>query len=189
MDDGAGTLAPRGMDVDEFIAWAMAQTDGRRYELVAGEVVAMSPERAVHTRTKYRVWAALSAALAVRGLPCEAFGDGLSVRIDRRTLYEPDALVRCGEKLDGEVVEIGDPVIVVEVVSPSSGALDKGAKLDDYFRLPSVRHYLIVRTEKRTVIHHARAGDDRIETRIVRSGALHLDPPGLTVEVESFFES
>ena len=124
MNDGAAALAKRLMNADEFLAWAVEQVGGRRYELVAGEVV-----------------------------------------------------------------EIDDPVIVVEVVSPSSVAVDKGAKLEDYFRLPSVRHYLIVRTRKRTVIHHARAEGDRIETRIVRSGALHLDPPGLTVEVESFFES
>ena len=189
MHDGTTALAKKGMDADEFIAWVMDQRDGRRYELLAGEVVAMSPERVAHARVKNLVWLALRTALRERGLPCEALGDGISVRIDPRTVYEPDALVRCGEPLDGEVVKIDDPLIVVEVVSPSSGAVDKGAKLEGYFLLPSVRHYLIIKTDKRTVIHHARAGDDRIETRIVRSGPLHLDPPGVTVEVESFFES
>ena len=188
MNDGAAALAKRLMNADEFLAWAVEQVGGRRYELVAGEVVAMSPERVGHARVKNLVWLALRTALRERGLPCEALGDGISVRIDPWTVYEPDALVRCGEALDGEVVKIDDPLIVVEVVSPSSGAVDKGAKLEGYFLLPSVRHYLI-KTDKRTVIHHARAGDDRIETRIVRSGPLHLDPPGLTVEVESFFES
>jgi Uma2 family endonuclease len=189
MNDGAAALAKRLMNADEFLAWAVEQVGGRRYELVAGEVVAMSPERVGHARVKNLVWLSLRTALREGELQCEALGDGLSVRIDSSTVYEPDALVRCGERVDGEVVEIDDPVIVVEVVSPSSVAVDKGAKLEDYFRLPSVRHYLIVRTRKRTVIHHARAEGDRIETRIVRSGALHLDPPGLTVEVESFFES
>jgi Uma2 family endonuclease len=95
--------------------------------------------------------------------------------------------VRCGEPVDDAVVEINDPVIVAEVVWPSSQSVDVGAKLDDYFRLPSVRHYLVIRTTNRTVIHHARAEDGRIETRIVRSGTLVMEPPGSSVEVERLF--
>ena len=51
----------------------------------------------------------------------------------------------------------------------------------DYFRLPSVQHYLIVRTEDRAIIHHARNADGTILTRIVREGPRCLDPPGFTV--------
>ncbi len=40
------------MTADEFIDWAMAQPEGQRYELVAGEVVAMAPERSAHALTK-----------------------------------------------------------------------------------------------------------------------------------------
>jgi len=173
------------MTADEFIPWAMNQP--KRYELASGEVVAMSPERAGHARAKALVWRSLSDALRERALPCEAFSDGMSVRVDARTVYEPDALVRCGEPVDDAAVELNDPIIVVEVVSPSSRSLDVGAKLDDYFRLPSVRHYLIVKTKNRTVIHHERKSDGRIETRIVRSGTLAMDPPGIAVEVEGFF--
>lgn len=115
-------------------------------------------------------------------------GDGLSVRIDAKTVYEPDALMRCGDPLDDDTVEIADPVIVVEVGSPSTRMLDAGLKLGDYFRLPSVRHYLIVNTASRSVIHHERSEDGRIETRIVRAGAMTLDPPGIAMAVESFFE-
>ena len=67
------------------------------------------------------------------------------------------------------------------------GPSTSGAKLDDYFRLPSVRHYLIVEMKNRTVIHHERKSDGRIETGIVRSGTLVMDPPGIAVEVEGFF--
>jgi Uma2 family endonuclease len=176
------------MTADEFFAWAMRQPEGERYELVAGEVVAMAPERVSHTRIKHLVWRALSDALRARGLRCEALGDGASVRIDEITVYEPDTLVRCGEPADDAAIEIADPVVVVEVVSPSSRARDTGAKLDDYFRLPSVRHYLIVKSESRTVIHHVRKVDGGIETRIVTGGPLDLDPPGVSVTIESFFE-
>jgi Uma2 family endonuclease len=173
------------MTADEFIPWAMNQP--KRYELIGGEVVAMSPERVGHADTKGNVYVALREAIKAAGVPCQTYTDGVAVRIDARTVYEPDALVRCGKPVDDEAVKIDDPVIVVEVVSPSTQSVDAGAKLAAYFRLPSVRHYLIVERRNRMANHHARSEDGRIETRIVRSGTLTMEPPGITVEVESFF--
>ena len=111
---------PARMTADEFIVWAMQQPEGHRYELVAGEVVGMAPERAAHARVKHRICEDLSQAIRAAELPCEAFPDGMSVRVDADTVYEPDALVRCGPRLDDDAVEVADPLIVVEVVSPSS---------------------------------------------------------------------
>ena len=179
--------ARRPMTSDEFIAWAIEQPDGERYELVAGEVVAMSPERLSHSRVKHRITRLLEDAIAAAGLRCEALPDGVAVEIDDHTTYEPDALVRCGEPLPGDTVKLVDPIIVVEVLSPSTRARDAGAKLEDYFRLPSVRHYLIVKTDTRSVIHHRKDEVGQIATRIVRSGELELAPPGLVLEVEACF--
>jgi len=180
-DATVSAFAQKRMTGDEFIAWAMEQPEGKRYELVAGEVVAMAPERAVHGRTKGRFYARLAEAIRQAGLPCEAFPDGMTVRIDADTIYEPDAMVRCGPPLDDNATEASDPLIVVEVVSPSSRKRDSGGKLEDYFRLPSVRHYLIVKTENQVIIHHQRDEAGTITTRIVRDGALRLDPPGLVL--------
>ncbi len=187
MSEPAAAL-PR-MTSDEFIAWAMEQPEGQRYELVAGEVVAMAPERSAHALVKARVWRALDEAVAAAGLPCTAYPDGMAVVVDDATTYEPDALVRCGEPLPDDAVKVFDPVIVVEVLSPSSRARDTGAKLEDYFRLPSLHHYLIVKTENRAVIHHRRLDDgtEAIATRIVRGGGIELSPPGLRVTIEDFF--
>jgi Uma2 family endonuclease len=169
------------MTADEFIAWAMEQPEGKRYELVAGEVVAMAPERAAHGRTKLRFASRLAAAIEAGRLPCEVFGDGMAVRVDADTIYEPDATVRCGSPVDDNATEVIDPVIVVEVVSPSSRKRDSGSKLEDYFRIPSVRHYLIVKTENQAIIHHRRDEAGGITTHIIRDGVVQLDPPGLTV--------
>jgi Uma2 family endonuclease len=168
------------MTSDEFIAWAIEQGGGR-CELVAGEIVAMAPERAAHARVKAHIWRRLTEAIEAADLPCEAYPDGMAVEIDNETTYEPDALVRCGAPLPPDALKLHDPVIVVEVLSPSSRARDAGAKLADYFRLPSVRHYLIVRTEDRTVIHHARGDDGAIATRITRDSPIPLDPPGIVL--------
>lgn len=173
--------APARMTADEFIAWAMEQPEGERYELVAGQIVAMAPERAVHGRTKGRVFLSLTEAVRSANLACEVFPDGMTVRVDADTIYEPDAMVRCGRPIDDNATEVVDPLILIEVVSPSSRKRDSGSKLEDYFRIPSVRHYLIVKTENQTIIHHLRDEAGGITTHIIRDGTVQLDPPGLTV--------
>ena len=105
----------------------------------------------------------------------------MAVEIDATTLYEPDALVRCGPPPSPDVMKLNDPIIVVEVLSPSTRGRDNDTKLINYFRLPTVHHYLIIPTDDRAIIHHARNADGTILTRIVREGPLRLDPPGLTV--------
>jgi Uma2 family endonuclease len=169
------------MTADEFIEWAMAQPEGRRYELVAGEVVAMAPERSSHALTKFAVTRRLAEAVEVTGLPCTVYPDGMAVQVDEQTIYEPDALLRCGTPLPSDAVKVTDPVIVVEVLSPSTRARDAGAKLADYFRLPTVRHYLILRTEDCSIIHHRRDETGAIATHVIHDGELLLDPPGIAL--------
>jgi hypothetical protein len=75
----------------------------------------------------------------------------------------------------------------VEVLSPSSGTRDTGAKLAHYLRVASLRHYLIVRTDRPRLIHHRRGDADLLETRIVTAGTLKLDPPVITLEIEQIY--
>ena len=178
---------PLRMSRAEYRVWAEAQPRGR-FERVAGEVVAMAPERASHNLVKAHVWRALDAAVRAARLPCQAFTDGMTVEIGEDYDYEPDALVNCGDPLPADVVAAPNPVVVVEVLSPSTQSTDTGAKLADYFRVPSVRHYLILRADRPQVIHRRRSGDGgRIETRVVADGSLRLDPPGIEVAVAAFY--
>ncbi|MEO1302746.1 MAG: Uma2 family endonuclease [Myxococcota bacterium] len=174
------------MDADTFVTWAMEQAEGR-FELAAGEVVAMAPERAAHNRVKGNVFRALKRAIDGSDLPCEVFTDGMVVRIDESTVYEPATTLRCGQSLADDAIEFSDPMIVVEVLSPSTRARDAGAKLADYFRLPSVRHYVLVRTDSHQAIHHVRGEDNVITTVIVNEGTLRFDPPGIEVPLEVLF--
>ena len=170
--------------VDEFRAWAERQTSGR-FELDSGRIVAMAPERIRHARVKAAVYNALATGLTSAQLTCEALPDGVSLRIDDDTLYEPDAMVRCGSRVDGDATEISDPAIVVEVLSPSSRGVDVGAKFARYFTLPSVRHYLILDAERRTVIHHRKDDAGEIRSSILASGVISLDPPGLEFDIDA----
>jgi Uma2 family endonuclease len=113
--------------------------------------------------------------------------DGMAVRIDKGTVFEPDAHVYCGPELPGDALISEAPIIVVEVISPSTGRNDALGKLEGYFRLPSVRHYLILSPDEPLVIHHARGEGEPIQTRIFRSGAIALDPPGLQLDLAEIY--
>jgi Uma2 family endonuclease len=173
------------LTVDDYLTWAEGQPG--RYELIDGIVHAMTPERAIHAKTKAAVHMALAAQIPQRALSCHALPDGMTVRISDTTAYEPDALVYCGAELPPSALEVPKPVIVVEVLSPSSRHIDAALKLPGYFTLPSVAHYLIVDPDKPLVIHHARGPGDAILTRIVRSGTIPLDPPGLDLPLSEIY--
>ncbi|HTO80333.1 MAG TPA: Uma2 family endonuclease, partial [Methylocystis sp.] len=79
------------------------------------------------------------------------------------------------------------PIIVVEVISPSTGRNDALGKLEGYFRLTSVRHYLILSPDEPLVIHHARGEGETIQTRIFRSGVIALNPPGLGLDLTDIY--
>jgi len=169
---------------EEFHRWAEGQSG--RYERVAGEPVAMSPERIQHVRLKNRIWAALDRAVREAGLDCEALGDGVTIEVDADTDYEPDAVVNCGPRLPPDATSATNPVIVVEVLSPATQSTDTGEKLADYFRVPSIQHYLIVRSRRPEIIHHWRAGDDII-SRAVNFGVIWLDPPGVALDLAEIY--
>lgn len=174
------------MTVEQFIDWAMAQPRGR-FELYGGRVVQMSPERVEHIETKFLVAVALTNAVRNSQTRCHVLSDGATLKIDDQTAYEPDALVYCGEKLPRGTIIVPEPIIVVEVTSPTSEARDAGAKLAGYFRLQSLVHYLIVDPDDRLVVHHRRGEDGVITTRIIEDGEIILDPPGLKVPLQDLF--
>ncbi len=182
----ARALPTHKMNVEEFLAWAERQPEGR-FELVDGEVVAMSPERVRHTIVKLEVAIALREAIRARGLPCQVFSDGVAVVIDDHRTREPDASVQCGVEADLDALTLQAPSIVVGVVSPSSERDDSGVKLLDYFSVPTIQHYLVVYPEPRVraVVHHYR-DQGGIRTRAARPGQeIVLGPPGFSVAVDA----
>jgi Uma2 family endonuclease len=174
------------MTVDDFFAWA--QTQDGRWELFDGVPVAMAPERVIHVQVKYLAARAFERAIERAGVPCHFLLDGVAVRIDKHRCYQPDVLVYCGQPLPGNVLEVPNPIVVVEVLSPSNAMQDLRDKLVGYFEVPSIVHYLIVDPDDRLVIHHARGSGDAIATRILSvETSLKLDPPGLEMGVAELF--
>jgi Uma2 family endonuclease len=195
------------MTVEEFMLWSEQQPSGK-YELEDGYVVvvrmpwngtnetttdvgvSMQSERLAHTRAKFAAANALRDAISKTGsktgVPCEAFPEGLTVKITDQHSHEPDALVNCGDTSGTELIA-PNPIIVVEVVSPSTAAKDMGVKVTDYFSVTSIQHYPIVDLDRRMVIHHRRHIGADLLTSFHRSRPIRLDPPGMAVEAEQLF--
>jgi Uma2 family endonuclease len=177
----------KAMTVDDYLAWAAAQGGIPRAELINGQVVFMPPEFIAHTRVKRAIFRALVRAVEEASVDAEVFTDGVTIPIDAHTAYEPDASVRLGASLSGDQMKVPDPVIVVEVLSPSSAHSDTSAKLIGYFKLASMRHYLVIDPQKQSVTDHARTVQDAVVARTLTSGALNLDPPGFTIRIGDLF--
>jgi len=139
-------------------------------------------ERSQHWEATGSTCRAVHDAIKRAGLPCFA-AIGASVRFANDKLVEPDALVYCGEKVPRDVLEVPNPLIVVEVLSPSTQTMDLGVKLQGYFALPSLHHYIVIDPDRPLVIHHKRGLGDALETRIVGGPTLRLDPPSLDLDV------
>ena len=175
------------MTREAFQAWVDRQPSGR-FERIDGIVVAMAPERAAHNRRKRAAYDALRRAILRAGLTtCEAFAGGMTVQVENSD-FEPDALLRCGPRLPGCSTSVPGPMVLVEVLSPDSGTRDRSTKLRAYFKLPTVMHYLIVWPEEQRIVRHSRVAQDRIETQIFEMGEIVLDPPGIGVTVQEFYE-
>lgn len=188
MAESAIKLPAHAMSFDQWLAWAQQQVGGR-YELYDGKVYMMSPERVGHSRSKLSVTNALNRAIELAGVSCEAIVDGPTVKIDETKGFEPDVIVNCGGRIPDDQMVAPNPVVLIEILSPTSRRIDTRIKLTEYFKLPSVCHYLIAALEQQTVVHHWRGVADRIETAIVRAGDIVLEPPGITIDVAAFFPS
>jgi Uma2 family endonuclease len=181
------TTVAEPLTIPAFLAWCERQERGR-YELVDGEVVAMTSESAAHASAKAQVWRALAEAIEQRAASCEAFIGGLGVAVAARTVYVPDSLVNKGERISPDAMLAPTPVIIVEILSPSSRHIDTTVKLAGYFKLASLAHYLVVDLERHTVLHYRRQGaDEPILLSIVTEGVIRLDPPGLDLALSEIF--
>ncbi len=181
---------PPKMTFDEFISWR--EDKEGRWELHDGVPVRKHDplkghsERARHFMLKGEVYALLREEIKKTKLDCIAVVDGATIRIDELISYEPDALVYCGDPIGDDDLIVPEPVIIVEVLSPSTAYKDVSTKLADYFKLPSVMHYLILDPQLKRVQHHYRA-DNAIRLDPVEGGTLYLDPPGIVLKTDELF--
>ena len=126
------------MSLAEFLEWEERQS--ARYEFVDGAVVMMAGGTLAHDDVRGAIYSALRRKLA--GGKCRAYLDIKLVCPNGRSRY-PDVAVVCGQP-DPTATRLTDPVVLVEVLSPSTRATDYIMKSADYSSVPSVAVYLLV---------------------------------------------
>lgn len=173
------------MTGDEFLAWDETQTV--KHEFVRGEVFMMTGGEDRNFTTAGNLYIALRQHL--RGTPCRVYGSDVKLRVDAADCYfYPDLMVTCSAADAAQRLVKREPVLVVEVLSPSTAAFDRGDKFADYRQLPSLQEYLLVDVHRRRCDLH-RKGADGLWVLHPTQGdeALHLASVGLTVTAEALW--
>jgi len=142
------------MSADEFLEWGLRQD--MRYELVDGVPVAMAGARQRHDLIVTNIHGMLYALL--RGKKCRCFTADLAIRIPAGNIRRPDAGIDCGV-FAPDTTSVSAPLVVIEVLSPSTRDFDMFGKLEEYKTVPTLAHIVIVDPDAPQVFHWSRPQD------------------------------
>ena len=145
---------------EEYITFerkALPDAEIIRHEYINGELIAMSGASRVHNLITGNVFGELRTLL--RGSRCETYANEMRVSTPTTTSYfYPDVVVVCEEpRFEDEVFDtLLNPIILVEVLSPSTQVYDRREKFAHYRQLPSLQEYVLVSQDKVLVEHYRR---------------------------------
>ena len=135
-------------DAPAYLAWEAGQAD--KHEYVDGEVFAMAGASDAHVTIAGNLYMALRRHL--RGGPCSVFISDMKLQVaEDNAFFYPDVFVTCADTDRAQSHYKSAPTLVAEVLSPSTSAYDRGAKFAAYRKLPSLREYALVDTERLSI--------------------------------------
>lgn len=134
-----------------------------RHEYIYGEIFAMSGASASHNIISGNIFGNLWTHL--KSSSCQAFSENMKLKADEQTFYYPDVMVAC-DKTPKSAYYREEPILLVEILSPSTERTDRHEKLAVYKKITTLREYLIVSQDKIYVEVYRRTGDDNWESEI-----------------------
>ncbi|NNJ27636.1 hypothetical protein LzC2_37430 [Planctomycetes bacterium LzC2] len=143
----------------EYLHNERAETDGLRTEYTQGKLLPMAGESELHIDLAKAIERALDDLIA--GRPFKTFRSNMRLRVGGGRYRYPDVMLtpRPAEMLDGEHDTVTNPLVLVEILSPTTAVVDRGAKLDEYRTIPSLTDYLIVSQDEPSVDHYTRLSE------------------------------
>jgi Uma2 family endonuclease len=133
------------MTYEEYIVWESTQE--MRHEFWDGEVVAMAGGTRNHNRVSGNFFKLLDAALADRA--CEVYIADVKVQIQpKRKYFYPDIVVTCDERDRNDALVVAFPCLIIEVLSPSTEAYDRGFKFSQYRKFETLQEYVLVQVDQ-----------------------------------------
>src|ERR1044072_3853651 len=172
--------------------FALEDASDARFEYWDGNIVCMSGGSRAHGTISSNLVVALG--ISLRGGRCRVFTGDMAVYTPTLLPYRyPDASAACGElkfehiKGHGALV---NPVVVVEVLSPSTAPLDEGPKLAAYQAIPTLREYLLVSQDEPRVTHYTQLESGSWESRDVTGldASLELEPVGCALRLSDIYD-
>jgi len=165
----AGRAIAEGVTSEEYLA--REATSPTRLEYLRGEIFDMAGGTPDHSGITAAFIAALGVQLA--GRPCRVFSSDLKIRVEETDLSTcPDLAVVCGPLATAsrDPNAVTNPVLLVEVLSPSTEAYDRGAKFGHYRHLASLKEMVFVDHASHTVEVHRRNEAGRFELYVFEAG-------------------
>lgn len=155
-------FAPSGefMRMTEAEYLAFERASDIRHEYLDGHVYAMTGASRAHNLIS--TYTAASLINQLRGRPCEVYASDMRVRVSATGLYTyPDVTVVCGNPqfADSALDTLLNPVLVIEVLSPSTESYDRGKKFQHYRQLESLREYVLISQDSPRVERFLRQDD------------------------------
>jgi Uma2 family endonuclease len=173
------------MSAEEYLAWE--QTQQERHEFWDGEVVAMAGGTKKHNRVSGNCFKLLDGVLANRD--CEVYITDIKVQVQaNRKYFYPDVVVTCDARdRDAQLVQY--PCLIVEVLSPSTEAIDRGKKFTYYRQFTTLREYVLIQPEQPIVEVFARNEVGKwVLTEYGMADDIHLESIGCTIAVKDLYD-
>jgi Uma2 family endonuclease len=145
---------------EEYLA--LERTAEYKSEYFAGEIFAMAGASERHISIVANTMYLLVGQL--KGRPCKAYSNNMRLKVSPTGLYTyPDIIVVCGAPMfaDEQRDTLLNPTVLIEVLSESTEAYDRGKKFDHYRTLASVSDYLLISQDQRKIEHFVRQSDHR----------------------------
>jgi Uma2 family endonuclease len=174
------------LDRESYVRWESEQAE--KHEYLAGEIFAMLGARREHAVVTLAIGSRLRAHL--RGSRCQPFVSDMNLFVAAADAYfYPDVMVSCDERDRRAEYAIEHPVLVVEVLSDTTAAYDRGAKFAAYRKLEGLREYLLVDIDARRLELYRREADHwlLLETDAGRA-PLRLQSVDLSLSIDEAFE-
>lgn len=156
-----------------------------KHEYHDGEMFAMSGGTLDHSGVAANVIIALG--IKLRDRPCRVFTSDMRIKIEATGLYTyPDISVVCGKpQLEGDRKNtLLNPVLLVEVLSPSTEGYDRGTKFENYRTIPSLQEFLIVSADKPSIERYTRQEDGSWNLTEAKGREAHMPLASLSCRLE-----
>jgi Uma2 family endonuclease len=176
------SAAEQLMTLDEFLAWEREQPEP--YEFNGFVIIAMTGGSLDHSTIASNLHRVLSDRL--RGSGCRAFRGDAKV-VANATVRYPDLSVTCSP-VRGRDDIVTDPVLLIEVVLPSTEHVDRGRKKLDYFATPSVKQYAVVEQDERLVDLYTRTEAGWVNDIVTGDAVLNLSSVGVELGLDAIYE-